>query len=78
MFTVGNADRYIDRYIGRRTSNEYRSYVDGISANCRLYVGQLSVAYRSTVGRISVNCRSHIGQLSVAYRSTVGRISVVC
>ena len=48
------------RYSGRRTSTEYWSYVSGISANCRWYVGQLSVAYRSTVGGILVNCRSHI------------------
>ena len=73
-----SVDRYVDRqsidcrstggrYSGRRTSTEYRSYVGDISANCRWYVGQLSVAYRSTVGRISVNCRSHISCVLIWY-----------
>ena len=53
------------QHSGRRTSTEYRSYVSGISANCRWYVGQLSVAYRSTVGGISVNCRSHISRVLI-------------
>ena len=68
-----------------RTSTEYRSYVGGISVNCRWYVGQLSVAYRSTIGRISVVCHMYrqitgryIGQVSVKYRPIIGEVSAKC
>ena len=119
MLTVGNVDRYIDRYIGRhsidiavdsrspvdRQSANYRSTGDRLSTDWRSRGGRLSIdsrrtvdqqsdkpsaeyrsifrrrtstEYRSYVGGISVNCRWYVGQLSVAYRSTVGRRSVSC
>ena len=43
--------------VRRRTSTEHRSYVGGISVNCRGYIGHLSVVYRSTVACISVVCK---------------------
>ena len=88
MFTVGTVDVMSTEYrsIFRwRTSTEYRSYVGGISVNCRWYVGQLSVAYRSTIGRISVVCHMYrqitgryIGQVSVKYRPIIGEVSAKC
>ena len=88
MFTVGTVDVMSTEYrsIFRwRTSAEYRSYVGGISVNCRWYVGQLSVICRSTVGGISVNYRSHISRMSYVsanywpiHRSSIGRLSAKC
>ena len=49
----------------QRTSTYYRSYVGGISVNCRWYISQLSVVYRSTAGGISVNCRSNISRVLI-------------
>ena len=43
----------------------YRSTVNGISVNCRWYIGELSVVYRWTVGGISVNCRSNISRVLI-------------
>ena len=79
MFTVGNVDRYVDRYIGRHSIDiaiANRSTVDRVAVDIavdapRPHIGHMSVVYRPTVGDMSVNCRWHIGQLSVAYKSCV-------
>ena len=43
------------------TSVVYRPTVRCLSANCRFFVGQLSVFCRPTVGRLSANCPSSVG-----------------
>ena len=52
MFTVGNVDRYIDRYIGQRSGGQAidtRSTVDRESTDYRSSVDRVSIEYRSSV-----------------------------
>ena len=54
MFTVGNVDRYIERYIGRRSgrhSIDTWSPLGRLSIDTRLRLGCYSVDSRSMVGR---------------------------
>ena len=92
MFTVGTVDvmstEYrpsIGRYFVDAPLTEYRSYVGGISVNCRSTVGGISVNYRSHISRmsyVSANYwpihRSSIGQVSANYRRSVGQVSAKC
>ena len=46
MFTVGNVDRYIDRYIDQRSGRQLidtRSILDRHSVDCRSRVDRLSI-----------------------------------
>ena len=60
MFTVGNVDRYIDRYIGRHSIDiavASRSTVDRLAIDSRSTLDRVSVARWSTVDRLSIDCR---------------------
>ena len=61
MFTAGNVDDYIDRYIGR--------HLIDIAVDSRSTVGQLSINYPSTGDR-------EVVRLSIDSRPTVDRQSV--
>ena len=55
MFTVGNVDRYIDRYIGRHSIDiavASRSTVDRLAIDSRSTLDRVSVAWWSTVDRL--------------------------
>ena len=54
MFTVGNVDCYIERYIGRRSG---RHLINTLSP-----LGRLSIDTRLRLGRYSVDSRSIVGR----------------
>ena len=73
MFPVGNAERYVDRYIGRHSID--------IAVDSRSIVDRLATDSRSSVDRLAIDCRSsvdaprpHTGHMSVVYRPTIGDI----
>ena len=68
MFTVGNVDRDIDRYIGRHSID--------MAVDSRSIVDRQSLDYRSTIDRLSIDCRSTVDREMVDSRSIVGRQSV--
>ena len=70
MFTVGNVDRYIDRYVGRHSID--------IAVASRSTVDRLAIVSRSTSDRQSVNIRSSVRRDVVDSRSTVDRLSTYC
>ena len=60
MFTVGNVDRYIDRYIGRHSIDiavASRSTVDRLAIDSRSTLRREVVDSRSTVDRLSTDCQ---------------------
>ena len=65
MFTVGNGDRYVDRYIGRRSGRH--------SIDTRSTLGRHSIDTRSPVDRHSVDCPSTLGRHLVDSRSIFSR-----
>ena len=81
LFTVGNVDRYIDRWpIYHRHMTDIRSRcVDEISPDTRpmvyLSVDRMSVDTRPTVDNLSIDSRSTVGRQAVDCRATVDRLS---
>ena len=74
MFTVGNVDRYIDRYIGRHSID--------IAVPSRSTVDRLAIDSRSTLDRLwsrggqqSIDCRSRGGRQSIDCRTPRDRVS---
>ena len=65
MFTVGNVDRYIDCYIGRRSGRH--------SIDTRSILDRHSIDTRSTVDRHSVDSRSPVGRYLADTSPILGR-----
>ena len=90
MFTVGNFDRYINRYIGRHSINiavNSQSPVDRLLINSWLTINRLSTDWRSRGGRLlidrAINHRpifssTHLDRISVICRCYISQLSLIC